>query len=276
MRIGVFDSGIGGLTVLKALAEVLPGHDLVYLGDTARIPYGTRSPLTVVRYSLAVASWLVSEAKVERIIVACNTATTHALPDLRRVLAPLGVPVDGVVEPGVAAARAVHRGGDLAILGTQGTILGGAYHRALADLQPAVTLHGVACPLFVPLVEEGWLTGTVPHDVAETYVGHLRGRVDTAILGCTHYPLLRPVLSEVLPGTVLIDSADAMAHATLAAVGPGVGRGSRSYYVTDNIERFCDVGAIFLGSRPEGVHWVDLSPAPPSFLEGLPSPADVP
>jgi glutamate racemase len=267
VRIGVFDSGIGGLTVLQALRTALPGHDYVYLGDTARIPYGTRSPITVVRYSLAVASYL-WEQGVDALVVACNTATTHALGHLQEAGRQVGMPVFGVVEPGVEAAIAAHRSGAIAVLGTPGTVAGGAYQRALQARAPGVEVHAVPCPLFVPLVEEGWTTGEVPTQVAEAYVGHLRGRVDVAILGCTHYPLLVPVLGRVLPGTTLVDSARATADAVRRALGDAPGTGSVTYRVTDNVERFQEVGAHFLGEVPAPVEWVDLAPAKPPFVDG--------
>lgn len=267
MRIGIFDSGIGGLTVLRAARAALPGHDLVYLGDTARIPYGTRSPLTVIRYSLRVASYLVHEQGVEALVVACNTASTHALDALKAAGDALGIGVHGVVAPGVEAALAAHDHGAIAVLGTAGTVSGGAYQRALATRAPKVPVHAVPCPLFVPLVEEGWLHGDVPRQIAETYVGHLRGGVDVAILGCTHYPLLKDVLGDVLPGTRLVDSADATAAVLRDTFGPGEGRGSTTYLVTDHVERFQAVGAHFLAEVPTPVRWVDLPAAKAPFLE---------
>lgn len=270
MRLGVFDSGIGGLTVLAALRRALPGHDLVYLGDTARVPYGTRSPVTVVRYARRVASYLHTEG-VDLIVIACNTATAHALPALQASGSVAGVPVFGVIEPGVDAALEAHRDGAIAVLGTEGTIRGGAYQRALRDRLPDLSVEAVACPLFVPLAEEGWTSGEVPRLVAERYLGHLRGRVDTAILGCTHYPLLRDVLTQVLPGVTLVDSASATARAVAAHLGGGApGRGSVRYLVTDHADRFRAVGAGFLGETPDPVDWVDLpAPAPP-FAETPP------
>ena len=266
MRIGVFDSGLGGLTVLHALRERLPGHDYVYLGDTARIPYGTRAPRTVVRYALTVASHLVDEG-VEALIIACNTATAHALEPLQQAGSSLGLPVLGVIEPGVQAALSANPdGGPVAVLGTAGTIGGGAYQAALAARAPHLAQHAVPCPLFVPLVEEGWLSGPVPTQVAESYVGHLRGQAAVAILGCTHYPLLKGVLAEVLPGTTLVDSAQATAAAALARFGPGEGAGSVRYLVTDSEESFRAVGAHFLGETPDPVTWVDLAPAKPPFV----------
>jgi len=265
VRIGIFDSGIGGLTVLRALREAMPEPDLVYLGDTARIPYGTRTPITVVRYSLAVASFL-HDTGVDALVVACNTASTHALPALQAAGRTLGIPVFGVIEPGVQAALGAHGHGAIAVLGTEGTIRGGAYQDALAHHAPTAPVHAVPCPLFVPLVEEGWLRGEVPEKVAEAYVGHLRGVVDVAILGCTHYPLLRDTLGRILPGTTLVDSATATATAVQAALGNPSGGGSTRYLVTDHVERFRTVGASFLGEPPTPVSWVDLPPARPPFV----------
>ena len=267
MRIGVFDSGIGGLTVLAALDRAVPEHDLVYLGDTARVPYGTRSPRTVVRYARRVASHLHAEG-ADLLVIACNTATAHALPALQRAGDAVGVPVVGVIEPGVGAAIDAHRGHAVAVLGTEGTIAGGAYQRALALRAPNVTVHAVACPLLVPLAEEGWTSGDVPRLVVERYVGTLRGSVDTAILGCTHYPLLRHVFEEVLPGITLVDSATATAATVRALVGPHrPGRGERTYLATDNVERFRAVGERFLGHDPGEVRWVDLPPARGPFAD---------
>ena len=265
MRIGIFDSGIGGLTVLAALRRAAPDHEMLYLGDTARIPYGTRSASTVVRYSLTVASYLHREG-VDALVIACNTASTHALPALRHAGAKVGLPVFGVVEPGVEAALDGHPGGAIAILGTQGTVAGGAYQASLARRAPHLRVEAVACPLFVPLVEEGWLDGEVPRLVAENYLSHLKGRVGTAILGCTHYPLLAPIIQSVLPGVRLVDSATATATAVARATGPGTsGGGGISYRVTDNVARFHQVGSRFLGHPPHPVDWVDLGPAVSPF-----------
>ena len=264
--IGVFDSGIGGLTVVAALRDTLVGHDLLYLGDTARVPYGTRSPRTVRRYSLRVASWL-AEQGADALVVACNTATTHALPALVQAGQASNIPVFGVVEPGVAAALHTHRSGDIAVLGTEGTISGGAYQDQIAQVAPHTLVHAVACPLFVPLVEEGWTHGEVPQHVAEHYLGHLRGRVDTAILGCTHYPLLRDVISQVLPDVTLVDSAQATARAVHASLGPGTETGTLKFAATDHLPRFRRVGARFLGTDPAPVQAVDLPDAHPPFID---------
>jgi len=266
--VGVFDSGIGGLTVLRELVTALPEHDLVYLGDTARVPYGTRSPETVIRYSLRVSSYL-ADLGVGALVVACNTASTHALPALRRAGDEAGIRVFGVVEPGVEAALEVHRSGAIAVLGTEGTIRGGAYQDAIRLRAPDVPVRAVPCPLFVPLAEEGWIEGSVPEEVAEHYLASLRGQVDTAILGCTHYPPLAPVLRRVLPGVDLVDSARATAKAVRAAFGPPAApTGTVRFLVTDHPERFRRVGRIFLGREPESVDWVDLGPAKGPFAMG--------
>jgi glutamate racemase len=267
VRIGVFDSGIGGLTVFAALAREASGHDLMYLGDTARVPYGTRSPRTVVRYARRVASYLHAQG-AELIVIACNTATAHALQPLQEAGDRVGVPVLGVIEPGVATALGAHSHGGVAVLATEGTVSGGAYQRALTAARPEMTVHAVPCPLLVPLAEEGWVTGEVPALVVERYVGHLRGQIDTAILGCTHYPLLRDVFTTVLPGVTLVDSATATAHAVRAIIGPGAPTtGSRSYTVTDHVERFIRVGERFLGYAPDPVTAVDLPPARGAFAD---------
>jgi glutamate racemase len=262
--IGVFDSGVGGLTVLSALHQALPDRDLLYLGDTARVPYGTRSPVTVVRYSMRVASHLYDEG-IRTLVIACNTATTHALPALRAAGDQVGVQVFGVIEPGVDAALAAHQRGSIAILGTEGTIAGGAYQEKLRTRAPGVPIEAVACPLFVPLVEEGWVGGPIPRQIAEHYVGHLRGRIDTAILGCTHYPAIKQVLQDVLPDVRLVDSALSTAAAVKEALGPGTGSGTLRFRVTDHVERFQRVGERFLGFPPDPVTWVDLPEASEPF-----------
>ena len=259
--IGVFDSGVGGLTVLSALRQRLPSEDLVYLGDTARVPYGTRSPETVINYSQRVASRLVRE-DIKALVIACNTATAHALEALQEAGARIGLPVIGVIEPGVQAALAASRGGTVAVLGTEGTIRAGRYQQALERAGTASI--GQACSLLVPLAEEGWTTGQVAEAVAQRYLAPLQGQVDTAILGCTHFPLLREVIQAALPGVVLVDSAETTAEAVAGILAKqGLLQAPRApaptrFLVTDNLERFVTVGHRFLGHAPDPVTLVDL------------------
>ncbi|HZH02859.1 MAG TPA: glutamate racemase, partial [Myxococcaceae bacterium] len=209
--IGVFDSGVGGLTVLRALCDLMPEESTLYLGDTARIPYGTRSPDVVVRYSVQNARFLEGRG-IKLLVVACNTASAVALPALSQALS---IPVVGVIAPGARWAAARTRSGRVGVLGTAATVASGAYERALKALRPDVEVWSQACPLFVPLAEEGWVSGEVPTRVAEFYLQGVRAAdVDTLVLGCTHYPLLKDVIAaQVGPGVVLVDSAHATADA---------------------------------------------------------------
>jgi len=261
--IGVFDSGVGGLTVLRALTARLPGESTLYLGDTARVPYGTKSPAVVTRYSLKNAAFLV-ERDIKLLVVACNTATAAALPALEQALT---IPVIGVVAPGArAAAAAVPPSGRVAVIGTPATIKSGAYTHALRALRPDVEVVGRACPLFVPLAEEGWTEGEVPRLAAERYLGDLRGRVDALVLGCTHYPLLKDAIAGVMgPATRLVDSAEATAAEVaqrLQSTGMLAPEGAvphHGFYVTDVPDRFVEVGARFLGRPLPGAEQVDIS-----------------
>jgi glutamate racemase len=261
--IGVFDSGVGGLTVLKALLERLPLESTVYLGDTARVPYGTKSPEVVTRYSLANARTLM-EFDLKLLVVACNTASAVALPALA---AQLPIPVLGVIEPGAQAAAAATRTAQVAVIGTPGTIASGAYQQALARQRASLTVKGQSCPLFVPLAEEGWTRGEVPHLVAERYLrqGLLDGGVDTLVLGCTHYPLLADVIAEVAgPAVRLVDSAQATADRVAEVLAERnllqsvEGRAEQRYLVTDTPARFVEVGARFLGRPLLGAQQIDL------------------
>lgn len=255
--IGVFDSGVGGLTVLRALRERLPGISTVYLGDTARVPYGTRSPEVVVRYSRNTARFLLSQ-EIELLVVACNTATAHALPTLQ---AELPVPVIGVVEPGARAAAAATRNGRIGVIGTAGTIASGAYQQALARHLPGAEVMARACPLLVPLAEEGWTEGEVPLAVARRYLGDWKGRIDTLVLGCTHYPLLQSVIAEVLgPEVKLIDSAAATAAAVEEALGTtlSVGTPTHRTFVTDVPAHFSGIFERFLGHALGTIEQIDI------------------
>ena len=263
LPIGVFDSGVGGLTVMKALAARLPGEDLLYLGDTARVPYGARSGQTVQRYAHRVAGHLFRRG-IKALVVACNTATTWALPSLQAVGGRLGLPVLGVIEPGVARALSLTQNGVVGVIGTEGTVRGGAYTAALLRERPSVQVRSAACPLFVALAEEGWNEGEIAELAAERYLASLRGGPDTLILGCTHYPLLTAAIAKALPGVQLVDAAGATADATAAllatrgALREASSGGQLRYLVTDHVERFEAIGARFFGQPLGGVELVDL------------------
>jgi glutamate racemase len=252
--IGIFDSGIGGLTVLHAMLGALPDEHLVYLGDTGRTPYGSKSAETIVRYTLESADFLI-ERHLKLLVVACNAATATALD---AVSAHVPVPVVGVVEPGVRAAVQATRSGRVGVIGTEATIGSGAYSRALRAHNPRFELFTRACPLFVPLAEEGWTEGPVARAVAETYLASLaRSGIDTLILGCTHYPLLKGLIAEVMGAAVtLVDSAEETAREVAgrladAGLTRSGGPGSTSFFVTDAPERFVRIGQRFLGARVE-------------------------
>jgi glutamate racemase len=271
--IGVFDSGIGGLTVLSALRDELPHEQFIYLGDTARLPYGTKSAATIERYALQVADLLVTRG-VKALIVACNTASATALPAIRQRYAQL--PVIGVVEPGAAAAIVVSRNHRIAVIGTEATVRGGAYQRAIAQLAPAVTVSAVACQLLVALAEEGWTDGVVARATTAQYLtppfsGQRSSRPDTLVLGCTHFPMLRTVIGETVGSEVeIVDSAVTTARATrellqrkglLRTLVDGPAVASPVLLATDGAQRFATVGSRFLGRAiaPADVELVDIS-----------------
>ena len=257
--IGVFDSGVGGLTVLSALCERFPSEDFVYLGDTARLPYGTKSATTVQRYAVNAAAHLEGH-EVKLLVVACNTASSYALGALE---SSASIPVVGVVEPGVRAAIATGSS-RVGVIGTEGTIRSGAYQRALSDRAAAVEVEAVACPLLVPLAEEGWGDHPITDEVARHYLTPLlEWGVQTVILGCTHYPLLRPSLQRVVgPDVRLVDSAGAVAE-TLAASHPDLltpedRQGTIRIELTDASDRFLRITRAILGRDPEHLEVVDI------------------
>lgn len=260
--IGIFDSGIGGLTVTHALFETLPHESTIYFGDTARVPYGPKSPATVRRYSLEILDWMLSQ-RVKAVVVACNTSSAHALETLEE---HSDVPVIGVIKPGARAAVAATRGGTIGVIGTAGTIASGAYGRAIHALNPGAPVEQVPCPLFVPLVEEGWFDHPATELIAKEYLGPMMAaETDTLVLGCTHYPLLKPLLTRVLGGeVVLIDSADETARAVkrvLASLDLEAGPGNPAdhrFAVSDDEQRFLDVGSRFVGERLSHVEVVAL------------------
>jgi glutamate racemase len=250
--IGVFDSGVGGLTVVKELIRQLPSEDIVYFGDTARVPYGIKSKETVIRFSIENILFLLKQ-NVKLICIACNTVSSVALPALK---GHFKVPIVGVITPGVREAVYATQNKRIGVMGTRGTINSRTYEFEIKQLKPQAKVTAVSCPLFVPFAEEGWLSGPVVLEVARTYLKPLKdARVDTAILGCTHYPLLKPVIKKVLGENVtLIDSAKQVAievKKILAQEGLLIkaGKGKRRFYVSDNPEWFSDLAGRFLGEK---------------------------
>ncbi|HEY1813750.1 MAG TPA: glutamate racemase [Kofleriaceae bacterium] len=263
--IGVFDSGVGGLTVVRALRSALPGEDIVYLGDTARVPYGNKSPRTVEKYSLTCQQFLLDRG-VKLVLIACNTASANALPAL---CAATRVPVIGAVEPGAQSALAATVSKHVGVIGTLGTVRSNAYANAIAAREPSATLTQLACPLLVPLAEEGWVDDDIARLVARRYLVELFERdpqIDTLVLGCTHYPLLRDVLHAVAHDlakhpVAVVDSASAMAECAREALGSGANRrasaGRLDCFATDT-SRLDELAPRFLGEMPTGFELVDL------------------
>ena len=261
--IGVFDSGFGGLTVLKALLDVIPDANYLYFGDTARLPYGSKSAQTVARYACEAAKFLEQQG-AELLVIACNTATALALPQIKRAAS---VRVLGVVEPGAQRAQAASKSGKTVVIGTEATISSHAYHKALAAVK--IEAREKACPLLVPLVEEGWVDHPVTEQVARIYLQEAFSdgftSADVLLLGCTHYPLIKPVLQRVVPRTVtLVDSAESTALAVKELLGVNAGHpagdsaGQIRFFVTDSVEKFERLGARFLGRPIENIKHVDL------------------
>jgi glutamate racemase len=263
--IGVFDSGVGGLTVVRALRKVLPGEDVTYLGDTARVPYGSKSPRTVEKYSLGCQQFLLARG-VKLVLIACNTASANALPAL---IAASPVPVIGAVEPGATSALAATRNGHIGVIGTLGTVRSGAYATAIAARDPEAQLVALACPMLVPLAEEGWVDDEIAAMAARRYLTQLFERdraIDTLVLGCTHYPLLRDVIERVareLAGhdVAVVDSATAMADAAREVLGTSSNRrgetGRLDCFATDT-SRLDELAPRFLGEPLTGFELVDL------------------
>ena len=256
--IGIFDSGVGGLTVARKLAEAFPRESFLFLGDTARLPYGTKSPETVERYSLANIGFLLSR-DVKFLVVACNTASALALKAIERTSS---VPVVGVVEPGADAAV---RGGRtrIGVIGTEATVASGAYRDAIARRNSQIEVVSRACPLFVPLAEEGWTDNDVARRAAEIYLAPLRAmQLDALVLGCTHYPLLKTTIAATLPGVALVDSAEAVCEAVRPLLTPARRNEADSEYhvcVTDRAERFRIVAERFLGRPIDRLEHVEIT-----------------
>jgi glutamate racemase len=248
--IGIFDSGVGGLTVVSEIGKILPREDMVYFGDTARLPYGTKSKETVTRFSVENVEFLMTH-DVKLVIVACNTASSLSLDFLKRCFR---VPIIGVIEPGAKCAVSATRNNRIGVIGTRATVSSGAYEKAVKRIAPRNLVVAEACPLFVPLVEEGWLDTSVTRDVAGMYLSPLkRARVDTLILGCTHYPLLKTVIAAAIGKKVmLVDSAHEVAkeaRTVLSASGllnVSSRKGRHRFFASDEPARFIGVGERFL------------------------------
>jgi glutamate racemase len=264
--IGVFDSGFGGLTVLKALLEVVPDSDYLYFGDTARLPYGSKSVETVARYAVEAAHFLEGQG-AQLLVIACNTATALALD---RIRASAHVPVIGVVDPGAAAAATATTNQKVVVVGTEATVASHAYQKALEARH--IKAREKACPLLVPLVEEGWVDHPVTEQVARIYLTEAFADgfddADLLVLGCTHYPLLKPLLHRVAPPNVkIVDSAESTAHAVAAhlkeLLPSAAPRGEShppqlKFFATDSVEKFRKLGQKFLGHPTDNVQHVDL------------------
>lgn len=260
--VGVFDSGVGGLTVVNQLIKSLPQEDIIYFGDTAHLPYGSKSKESVIRFSLDIANFLKAQ-KVKIIVVACNTASSFALSSLRE---KIEIPVIGVIEPGAQAAIDATRNFKIGIIGTEGTVKSRAFEEALRKIDKNVKVFSRACPLFVPLVEEGWLDEPETSQIAEKYLSPMKDEgIDTLILGCTHYPLLKELLSRIMGQEIsLIDTAEATAKAVERKLREKnlLRKGSRKavykFFVSDDPEKFLQLGKRFLGKNIEKAKRINL------------------
>ena len=267
LPIGLFDSGVGGLTVLAAMQRRMPRENMLYLGDTARLPYGTKSPDTITRYALQATSWLVKQ-RIKLLVIACNTVTAAALPVLRRHFMPL--PVIGVVEPGAIAAVEGSRKRHVAVIATEATIGRGAYQESLQRLSPGMRITSRPCSLLVSLAEEGWLDGEECESVVARYLNPIfksRDAPDCLLLGCTHFPLLLGPIRKVLgPDVRIVDSAETTARRVLDELSSAKlqrtnrGKATIRFFTTDDPERFARTGSLFLGNAlpVKAVQLVDL------------------
>jgi len=266
LPIGVFDSGIGGLTVLLQLKNFLPNDFFYYLGDTARVPYGTRSPETVIRYARSCSKFLI-EKGIKVLVIACNTASSHALSTIKKEIT---IPVLGVVEPGAKAAIKKTKNKRIGVIGTEGTIDSKSYNKVIRGIDPTIEVFSKACPLFVPLVEEGWTEGEVPMSIAEKYLKTIiDDGIDTLLLGCTHYPLLVPIIQDLTHkySIEIVDSAEETAKevvnllqtCNLVRKDIRIYDGDKvKYFVTDAPEKFRKIGSRFLNETISNVEWIDI------------------
>lgn len=255
--IGVFDSGIGGLTVMDQIAKALPNEKILYLGDTARLPYGDKSPETIIRYTIENSVFLM-EQNIKVLVIACNTATAFAIQEIQAIL---NIPVIGVIEPGAEQAIRVSRNNNIAVLGTKGTILSKAYEKKILELNPAAKVISTACPLFVPLVEEGLHTHEATTLIVHEYLAPLKlEKIDTLLLGCTHYPVLKETIQNYLgSGISIVDSASTCAEKVKGALKKydletsSTAPSPHRFFVTDNPEKFQQVGKKFFQGSIENV-----------------------
>lgn len=260
--IGIFDSGIGGLTVVKSVLRIMPNENIVYFGDTARVPYGSKSNETVVEYSIQAANFLLRK-NIKLLVVACNTASSVALKELRKFLT---IPVIGMIEPGAKMALQESKKGIVGVIGTRATINNKAYAQELKKMNSKVKVYEQACPLFVPLAEEGWLDHKVTEIVAKEYLGELhKKKIDSLILGCTHYPILADVIQKVVGKNVkLIDSGTPAARLVEDYLNgrqlrnQSVHHGQSEFYVSDVPTKFREVAERFLGKKITHLHKVEL------------------
>lgn len=261
LPIGVFDSGVGGLTIVREILKFLPQESIIYLGDTARVPYGIKSEQTVLRFTREAVAFF-SKKKVKMLLIACNTSSSLALSFLKN---ESEFPIYGVIEPGVEEALKVTRIRKIGVIATRATVESKVYERKLKERDSEVEVYSSACPLFVPLVEEGWIQDPLTYKIAERYLGKLRGKkIDTLILGCTHYPLIKDVIKYVMGANVaLIDSAEAFVKKVknlLSEMGLESLAEVKKYefYVTDEPEQFQQLGRLFLAHPLEEVKKIDL------------------
>lgn len=260
--IGVFDSGLGGLTVMKEITKILPNEDIIYFGDTAHVPYGNKSKATIQRFSLEIARFLMQH-KIKMLVVACNTASSYAVKTLRK---NFSIPIIGVVEPGVTAAIKASRSSRIGVIGTKGTISSDAYQNRLLNIDKSIKVYAKPCPLFVPLVEEGWLNNKIVYEIAEYYLKDFRTKnIDTLILGCTHYPLLKNVIAKIMGKDVtIVDSAKQTAYRVNEMLKKSdlVANKRRKsiykFYVSDDANKFKVNGGKFFGREIANVKKISL------------------
>ncbi len=261
--IGVFDSGIGGLTVVREIIRRLPRENVIYLGDTARVPYGTKSSRTVIAYSRNNAGFLISKG-IKMLVVACNTSSAVSLPSLSR---DFEIPVIGVIGPGARKAAEVTKSKRVGVIGTPSTIKSSAYKKALEAISPDIGVYSKACPLFVPLADEGWTEGDISELIAKEYLTPFKElAIDVLVLGCTHYPLLKPTIQKVMGDKItLVDSAEETAKEIERVLGEidllnnDAGASVREYYLTDVSDTFVSVAGRFLGEKIDRIEMVDIT-----------------